>query len=113
MLLVFVVGAAWTSVAPAIAPAAVYFIPRFDIVFSCYRNVTDILGRWIYALGSVTTSVEIFADRENQICFHKRSLFSIAGYGGFGKRTPPELAFALQKLSEPEADDASAHALPY
>ena len=57
-------------------------------------------GRWIQALGTVTTHREVFARRENLICFHNHFLFSIAGYCRGAKCTPHQLAFAVQKLSE-------------
>ena len=96
----FVLRAGYTRVTPAITSAAVSVILRSNIAFCDNRNVTRVLARWIYALGNVTTSVEILADRENQICFHKRFLFSIASYGSPRRCTLRGLAFALQKLSE-------------
>jgi hypothetical protein len=51
----------------------------------------------------VTTHGEVLACRENQIRFHNRFLFSLAGYGRGAKCTPPSLRFALQKLLTQEA----------
>jgi hypothetical protein len=68
------------------------------MAFCCYRNVTRVPDRWIHLLGNITTHGEVLASRENQICFHNRFLFLIAGYGRGAKSAPRELAFALQKL---------------
>jgi hypothetical protein len=45
-----------------------------------------------------TGRIEIFIDRQNQIRFHNRFLFSMRAYCRDGKCTPLGLAFALQKL---------------
>jgi len=66
---------------PAIAPAGVRLALKIDIAFSRYRNMTRIASRRIYVLGNITTHIEIFIRRQNQIRFHKRFL-SIAGYVG-------------------------------
>jgi hypothetical protein len=52
----------------------------------------------IHRLRNVRTHCEVFAHRENQIRFHNRFLFSIAGYGRDAACAPRKLAFALQKL---------------
>jgi hypothetical protein len=83
----------------------------FYVAFSCYWNVMRVSGRWIQALGTVTTHCEVFARRENLICFHNHFLFSIAGYGRGAKCTPRQLAFTVQKLCERGiASDASTRA---
>jgi hypothetical protein len=69
------------------------------MAFCCYRNVTRVPDRWIHLLGNITTHGEVLASRENQICFHNRFLFLIAGYGRGAKSAPRGLAFAVQKLS--------------
>jgi hypothetical protein len=48
----------WARVAPAIAPATVLFAARIN--FTCYRNVTRIVGRWVYVLAGRTRRSEIF-----------------------------------------------------
>ena len=91
----FVVGAVWTRMAPAIAPAAVLLIPGFHI--RSYCNVARLLARWIHVFGHVITHCKVFGHRKNQICFHNRFL-SIAAYGRGAGYTPRRLAFAVQKL---------------
>jgi hypothetical protein len=63
--------AIWARMTPAVAPATVLLAP--DINFTCYRNVTRVVGRWVYVLGSRTRRSKIFIHRQNRICFHNRS----------------------------------------
>jgi len=58
---------------PAIAPARVRLALKIDIAFSRYRNMTRIASQRIYVLGNITTHIEIFIHRQNQIRFHNRS----------------------------------------
>jgi hypothetical protein len=98
-------------VTPAITPAAVCVILRSNIVFCSDRNAARVLAQCIHVLGKVTTHGEVLARSENQILFHNRFLFSIAGYGWDAGWTPRKLAFALQKLSKSgTANNTSAFA---
>ena len=74
-LLLFMLSAAWTWVAPAITRAAVSIILRSEITSSRDRNVTRVLARRVHVLGNVTTHSEALVHRENQVCFHSRSSF--------------------------------------
>jgi hypothetical protein len=85
----------WARVAPAIAPATVLFAARIN--FTCYRNVTRVLDRWVYVLGGRTTCSEIFVHCQHRICFHNSSFYE-EGCGSREKCAPQRLAFSLQKL---------------
>jgi len=87
---------AW--VPPAVAPASMLLGVKVNNIFCCDRNMPRIFCRRFYTR-SDTACIEVFIHRQNQIRFHNRFLFSIRGYGCDEKSTPPELAFALQKLS--------------
>ena len=70
LLRVETVGAGMT---PAIAPARMRLAFKIDLAFSRYWNMTRIASRRIYVLGNITTHIEIFIRRQNQIRFHNRS----------------------------------------
>jgi hypothetical protein len=52
--------AIWARMAPPIAPATVFLAPAINILFARYRNVTRVVGRWVYVIGGQTTRSEIF-----------------------------------------------------
>jgi hypothetical protein len=50
--------ATWARMTAPIAPATVLLAPGIN--FTCYRNVTRVVGRWVCVLGGQTTRSEIF-----------------------------------------------------